>query len=283
MKITEKVTTLQQELNAASGSVVGFVPTMGALHAGHIALVDRARRECDVVVVSIFVNPTQFNDANDLKHYPRTLEADCKLLEAAGVDVVFAPSVEEIYPQQDDRVFDLAGVDKPMEGASRPGHFNGVAQVVSRLFEIVKPTRSYFGQKDFQQVAVIGAMMRECKTKCEIVTVETVRESSGLALSSRNQLLTAEHKAAAPLIYKALSEAANSVNIDSVGTKSVAEVIEQVCSRIGECELLEVVYFAVVDATTMQSIEEWSQAESIQGCIAVKAGAVRLIDNIKLK
>ncbi len=278
MKITQTVADLQQELHNLSGKSVGFVPTMGALHAGHIALVDEARRECDVVVVSIFVNPTQFNDASDLKHYPRTLAVDCELLEASGVDFVFAPSVEEVYPQECSRQFDLGGVDEPMEGASRPGHFNGVAQVVSRLFEIVEPTRAYFGEKDFQQIAVIRAMLRTIEVQTEIVTVSIVREESGLALSSRNQLLTAEHKAAAPDIYKALSHAA-----ESASALSVAELSMQVCREVEQSGLLKVLYFAVVDAATMQEVGDLSDAESVQGCIAVQAGAVRLIDNIKLK
>ncbi len=282
MKITNNVATLQQELNTLEGKSVGFVPTMGALHAGHITLVEQARKACDIVVVSIFVNPTQFNDANDLKHYPRTLEADCELLKAAGVDFVFAPSVEEVYPEEDSRQFDLGGVDLPMEGASRPGHFNGVAQVVSRLFDIVRPTRSYFGEKDFQQVAVIRAMLRsaECKTKSEIVTVPIVREASGLALSSRNQLLTPEYKAAAPAIYKALSRAAECA---ATLTLSTTELADQVCREVEAGGLLKVIYFAVVDATTMQEVDDWSASEGVQGCIAVQAGAVRLIDNIKLK
>lgn len=280
MKIVDNVAALQQELAAVATKSVGFVPTMGALHAGHLSLVHYARTQCDVVVVSIFVNPTQFNDKSDLKHYPRTLEADCELLNSAGVDYVFAPSVEEIYPEVDNRQFDLGGVDEPMEGATRPGHFNGVAQVVSRLFDIVRPTRSYFGEKDFQQVAVIKAMMRSLseELQCEIITVPIVREPSGLAMSSRNELLTTEHRAATPAIYRALNNAANNAS-----TMSTQEVAAAVIAEIEQSDLLRVIYFSAVDALTMQEVQEWSDAESIQGCIAVQAGNIRLIDNIKLK
>lgn len=279
MKIIDSVATLTNELEYLPvGSSVGFVPTMGALHRGHIELVRRAREQNDVVVVSIFVNPTQFNDANDLEKYPRTLEADCQLLECEGVDVVFAPSVDQVYPEPDSRVFDLGGVDQGMEGAHRPGHFNGVAQVVSRLFDIVRPTRSYFGEKDFQQVAVIRQLLSSMSLPMEIVTVATVREESGLALSSRNMLLTAEHRAVAPSIYGVMSEATK-----MVGQMSVADVCCWVVEQINQTALLEVIYFEIVDVETMAPIVEWKDAEVVQGCIAVQAGEVRLIDNIRFK
>ncbi len=194
------------ELSAALGNekvLTGFVPTMGALHEGHVSLVERCRRECRRVVVSVFVNPTQFNDPADLRSYPRNLEADLKLLEAAGADFVYAPSVEDVYPEPDTRQFDLGQTDKVMEGAHRPGHFNGVAQVVSRLFAIVQPDKAYFGEKDFQQIAVIRAMVRQLQIPVQIVPCPIVRGADGLALSSRNALLTAEHRAAAPQIYAA--------------------------------------------------------------------------------
>ncbi len=278
MKILNTVAELRENLDIVKESRVGFVPTMGALHSGHISLVERARKECDIVVVSIFVNPTQFNDKNDLKSYPRTLEADAKLLEQANVDYIFAPSVEEVYPTADTRVFDFGAIDKVMEGASRPGHFNGVAQVVSRLFDIVKPHKAYFGEKDFQQIAIIRAMVNMLKIDVEIVDCPIVRATDGLALSSRNTLLTAEHRAAAPKIYEALC-----YGVELSQTSSVKDVISSVVGRINSCDLLEVVYFQIVDALTMQDVDLWSDSRSIQGCITVKAGDVRLIDNIKFR
>ncbi|MFI3247844.1 MAG: pantoate--beta-alanine ligase [Rikenellaceae bacterium] len=278
MRIIDNVTELQQAINTSGGGRVGFIPTMGAIHDGHLSLMSRARAECDLVVVSIFVNPTQFNDPNDLKNYPRQEAQDCALVESVGVDIVFVPSVGEIYPEPDNRQFDFGGVDARMEGASRPGHFNGVAQVVSRLFDIVQPTVSYFGQKDFQQVAVIRAMVRDLSLPVEIVEVPTVRECDGLALSSRNVLLTPEHRAAAPAIYAALSSAQS-----SVGAKSPNDVASQVVSDVEQSGLLRVIYFEISDARTLEPITDWASSDNIQGCIAVQAGAVRLIDNIKLK
>ena len=207
MKVFESVKELRAELDKAEQSGIGFVPTMGALHAGHRSLVERARRENGTVVVSVFVNPTQFNDKNDLKHYPRTPEADARLLEEAGADFVLMPSVEEIYPQPDSRQFDFGLIDKVMEGATRPGHFNGVAQVVSRLFDIVRPARAYFGEKDFQQIAVIKSMVAQLALPIEIVECAIIRGEDGLALSSRNTLLDAAHRAAAPHIYATLHAA----------------------------------------------------------------------------
>ena len=208
MKIVKTVGELHAALAAHKGETSGFVPTMGALHEGHLALVARARKECAVCVVSVFVNPTQFNDKNDLRNYPRTPEADAALLESAGVDIVFMPGVEDIYPEPDTRQFDFGQIDKVMEGATRPGHFNGVAQVVSRLFDLVKPDRAYFGEKDFQQIAVIKAMVAQLGLTVAIVECPIVRGEDGLALSSRNALLDAEHRAAAPHIYASLKAAA---------------------------------------------------------------------------
>ncbi len=257
---------------------VGFVPTMGALHEGHVSLVERARRECDTVVVSVFVNPTQFNDKNDLKNYPRTPEADAAVLAAAGADFVLFPSVEEIYPEPDTRVFDFGAVDKVMEGATRPGHFNGVAQVVSRLFAIVGPDCAYFGEKDFQQIAVIRAMVEQLAIPVEIIDCPIIRDTDGLARSSRNTLLTPEHRAAAPHIYEVLSQAAG-----KVGAMSPAELSEWVVAEVNRNPLLKTIYFQAVDAATMQQVEAWDDAVRVQGCIAVQAGEIRLIDNIKLK
>ncbi|MFI3318884.1 MAG: pantoate--beta-alanine ligase [Rikenellaceae bacterium] len=278
MKIHESIASLQRELKEKAGAKVGFVPTMGALHSGHISLVSRAREECDIVVVSLFVNPTQFNDKSDLKHYPRTPAADAALLEAAGVDMLFLPSVEEIYPTTDERVFDFGEIDKVMEGATRAGHFNGVGQVVSRLFDIVRPTKAYFGEKDFQQIAVIHAMCKVLEIDVEIVECPIIRDQDGLALSSRNALLTTEHRAAAPEIYAALKR-----GLSLVGTLSPKELCCEVISKVDSNPLLKVIYFQAVDARTLQQVNSWAESESIQGCIAVQAGNIRLIDNIKLK
>ena len=257
---------------------MGFVPTMGALHAGHRSLVERARRENDTVVVSVFVNPTQFNDKNDLRNYPRTPEADCAILEAAGADIVFMPSVEDIYPEPDTREFDFGMVDKVMEGATRPGHFNGVAQVVSRLFDLVRPARAYFGEKDFQQIAVIKAMVKQLGLDVEIVECPIIRDVDGLALSSRNTLLTPEYRAAAPHIYEVISQcAAKSKEL------SPAELTAWVVEQVEADGLLKVIYFQAVDATTLQQVASWDESERIQGCIAVQAGEIRLIDNVKIK
>jgi len=278
MKVFTSVKELRSELDKTSRAGRGFVPTMGALHAGHRSLVERARRECETVVVSVFVNPTQFNDRNDLRNYPRTPEADLALLEAAGADCVLMPSVEEIYPEPDTRQFDFGQVDKVMEGATRPGHFNGVGQVVSRLFDIVRPARAYFGEKDFQQIAVIREMVRQLSLPVEIVECPIVREADGLALSSRNTLLDKEHRAAAPHIYEVLSQCpARSESM------SPAELTAWVAAEVGRNPLLRVIYFAPVDARTMQNVASWDAADRIQGCIAVQAGEIRLIDNIRIR
>lgn len=278
MKIVKTVGELHAALAAHKGETSGFVPTMGALHEGHLALVARARKECAVCVVSVFVNPTQFNDKNDLRNYPRTPEADATLLEAAGVDIVFMPGVEDIYPEPDTRQFDFGQIDKVMEGATRPGHFNGVAQVVSRLFDLVKPDRAYFGEKDFQQIAVIKAMVAQLGLTVAIVECPIVRGEDGLALSSRNALLDAEHRAAAPHIYASLKAAAA-----KAGELTPTEVEKFATAEIEKNPLLKVIYFHAVDAATMQQVQAWDDAGHIQGCVAVQAGAIRLIDNIRLK
>ncbi|MGN0092181.1 MAG: pantoate--beta-alanine ligase, partial [Alistipes sp.] len=267
MKTFTKVNELREALGAVRNGKIGFVPTMGALHEGHISLVNRARKECDTVVVSVFVNPTQFNDKNDLKNYPRTPEADAAMLAEAGVDFVLFPTVEEIYPEPDTRVFDFGLIDKVMEGATRPGHFNGVAQVVSRLFAIVEPDKAYFGEKDFQQIAVIRAMVGQLGLKVEIVDCPIVRDTDGLARSSRNTLLDKEHRAAAPHIYEVLSAATR-----KVGKMSPSELSEWVAGEVERNPLLKVIYFQAVDASTMQQVQTWEESERVQGCIAVQAG-----------
>lgn len=276
MKVFESVKELRAELDKAEQSGIGFVPTMGALHAGHRSLVERARRENGTVVVSVFVNPTQFNDKNDLKHYPRTPEADARLLEEAGADFVLMPTVEEIYPQPDTRQFDFGLIDKVMEGASRPGHFNGVAQVVSRLFDIVRPARAYFGEKDFQQIAVIRAMVKQLNIPVTINACPIVREGDGLALSSRNTRLTPEQRQKAPLIARTLKESTT-----FVPGKSVQEVIDYVVNTINSDPVMEVEYYEIVDGNTLESIKNWSDTDYPVGCITVYCGEVRLIDNIK--
>ena len=278
MKSVSTVAELRELLAPLRNKTIGFVPTMGALHEGHISLVERARKECDVVVASVFVNPTQFNDKNDLRNYPRTPEADAAMLDAAGVDYVLFPSVEEIYPEPDTRQFDFGLIDKVMEVATRPGHFNGVAQVVSRLFAIVEPTKSYFGEKDFQQIAVIRAMVAQLGLSVEIIDCPIIRDTDGLARSSRNLLLTPEHRVAAPHIYEVLSAAQA-----KVGEMSPRELEAWVVGEIDQNPLLKTIYFHAVDAATMQQVESWAESERVQGCVAVQAGEIRLIDNIKLR
>lgn len=277
--------TLESFNNAVSclpiNCKIGFVPTMGALHQGHISLVQKAKEYTNYVVVSIFVNPTQFNNPNDLAHYPRTIQEDCKKLEEAGVSIIFIPSVQEIYPHKDERLFNLAGLDNTGEGPSRPGHFNGVVQVVSRLFNIVKPSFAFFGEKDFQQLAIIKHITKELNYPIEIIACPTMRESDGLAMSSRNMLLNAQQRAAAPLIYMTLSKAAQAVSAQNLLKPS--ELSVWVTSQIDKNSLLKVEYAQIVDAFTLQLIDSWSDSKNIQLCIAVQTGSVRLIDNIKLK
>lgn len=257
------------------GKTIGFVPTMGALHEGHISLVKKCCEQNDICVVSIFVNPTQFNNQADLEKYPRTIEQDTKILEKAGAAIVFVPSVEEIYPEPDTRQFDFGQLDKVMEGKFRPGHFNGVAQVVSRLFDIVKPDRAYFGEKDFQQLAIIRQMVRQCNIPVEIVPMPIRREESGLAMSSRNQRLNDEEKSEAVNIYRVLSES-KKLNKH----KAVEEIREKVIDDINKIGSLKVEYFEIVDGNTLQQITNWSETDYAVGCITVFCGDVRLIDNI---
>lgn len=279
MKIIRTVKELKEAVSAlkSEGKSVGLVPTMGALHDGHISLVERARTGNDAVVVSVFVNPTQFNNPDDLRTYPRTEDADCHRLEKAGVDIAFIPSVEEMYPEPDTRVFDLGPVAAVMEGAMRPGHFNGVAQVVSRLFAMVNPDRAYFGEKDFQQIAVIRRMVELEKFPIEIVACPIKRESDGLALSSRNVRLSAHQREVAPNIHRVMTE--------STGWKasgaSLADVKRRVIDEINAYPEMEVEYYEIVNAADMQPVAEWSDCDEAVGCITVYLGDVRLIDNIK--
>ena len=280
MKVVHTIKGLQEELSALrqQGKSVGLVPTMGALHAGHASLVKRCVAENQVTVVSDFVNPTQFNDLNDLKKYPRTLDADCQLLDACGASFVFAPSVEEIYPEPDTRHFSYAPLDTVMEGAFRPGHFNGVCQIVSKLFDIVKPDRAYFGEKDFQQLAIIREMVKQMKFPLEIVGCPIMREADGLALSSRNSRLNEEERKNALNISKTLFESRN-----FAASHSVAETKQFVEEAINQAPGLRLEYFELVDGRTLQSIQNWDDTDYAVGCITVFCGEVRLIDNIKYK
>lgn len=282
MKLYRKIVELQNDLFEArkEGKSVGLVPTMGALHEGHASLIRKSAAENDVTVVSVFLNPTQFNDPADLERYPRNLEADCELIEQAGGTVVFAPSVSEMYPAEDTRHFDFPPVSTVMEGAKRPGHFNGVCQVVSRLFYIVRPDRAYFGEKDWQQIAVIKCLVKYLGLNIRIVECPIIRDEDGLAKSSRNTLLAADERAIAPNIYKVLRE-----SVKWADTLDVKAVHDRVVSEINAIEGLEVEYFSIVDGNTLQDVQSWNDSKYIVGCITVYCGKtpIRLIDHIKYK
>lgn len=280
MKVIRTISELRQELSILreTGKKIGFVPTMGALHQGHASLVKRAVEENDVAVVSVFVNPTQFNDKNDLKNYPRDLQADCKLLETIGASIVFAPEVEEMYPEPDTRTFGFAPLDTVMEGACRPGHFNGVAQIVSKLFYAVEPDRAYFGEKDFQQLAIIRAMVKQLNIDVEIIGCPIVRESDGLALSSRNMLLTSEERQRALIISRTLF-----ASVEYAATHTLAETKSYVEEAINATEGLQLEYFQIVDGDSLQEVAKWEDSNYLVGCIALFCGKIRLIDNIKYK
>ena len=262
----------------AAKKTIGLVPTMGALHNGHASLVERSVAGNDVTVVSIFVNPTQFNDKNDLMNYPRNVEADCALLDTLNADIAFVPEVEEMYPEPDTRVFNFAPLDSVMEGPFRPGHFNGVAQIVSKLFYAVEPDRAYFGEKDFQQLAIIREMVRQLSLNIEIVGCPIVREADGLAMSSRNMLLSAEERERALIISRTLFKSAEYAREHSLAaTKSFVE------ETINAVDGFRLEYFQIVDGNTLQPVGEWDDSNYIVGCIALFCGKIRLIDNIKYK
>ncbi len=279
MLIVRNVAQLQSEISKVkdNGQTIGFVPTMGALHAGHIGLVERSVAENDYNVVSIFVNPTQFNNASDLEKYPRNLEADALLLEKAGCDLIFAPSIDDMYSEseQNNRFeFDFEGLDTVMEGKFRPGHFNGVVQIVSKLFTLVQPHKSYFGEKDFQQLAIIHLMTQKLGFDIEIIDCPIVREASGLAMSSRNERLTVAQRELAASISSVLFE-----SIKLTNNMLPAELTSWVENKIAQIEGLKLEYFEIVDAKTLQTANNWNSATV--GCIAVFCGEVRLIDNIR--
>jgi pantoate--beta-alanine ligase len=282
MKVLSTVKEVREHYRVHELRMPGFVPTMGALHEGHLSLVETALLSCRMVAVSIFVNPTQFNDPEDLKKYPRTLDNDLSML--SGIlrenDFVFTPSVGEIYPETDKRIFDFGELGQVMEGIHRPGHFNGVAQVVSRLFDIIRPSAAFFGQKDLQQLAVIRELARRDYPKTEIISCPIVRENDGLAMSSRNRLLLTEHRERAGEIYRTLiSASAMAADYDT------HEIKEYVADRLNMIPGFRVEYFEIVDEMTMQPVtsrKEMSPDRNYYGCIAVYAGEVRLIDNIAI-
>lgn len=280
MQVINEISKLQSKLAECrlQGQHIGLVPTMGALHQGHASLVRRSVKENDVTIVSIFLNPTQFNDPKDLERYPRTMEADCRLLEECGAQIAFAPSVAEVYPEPDTRTFSYPPTDTVMEGAFRPGHFNGVCQIVSKLFSIVQPDRAYFGEKDFQQIAVIRRMVEDLQFPLEIVPCPVIREESGLALSSRNSLLSPEERVIAANIYRILSES------KTLG-KGLKETRQYVIDHINAVSGLEVQYFSIVDGKTLADVDSWEESEDIVGCITVFCGdtPIRLIDHIRYK
>ena len=283
MKVINKTSDLQAIIKQFknNGKSIGLVPTMGALHKGHLSLVKNSISNNDITVVSIFVNPTQFNNPNDLASYPRTVEKDLELLQTIGCDVVFAPEADDIYSKSetDSRFeFDFEGLDKVMEGKFRPGHFNGVVQIVSKLFDLVRPDRAYFGEKDFQQLAIIRLMTRRYNLPIEIVPCPIVREDSGLALSSRNSLLKDNEKQVASHIYAVLNESRQ-----FVPQTEVEELKQCVIAAIEQKPELKVEYFDIVDGHTLKSIDKWDECDYVVGCITVFCGNVRLIDNICYK
>ncbi|MCF8459355.1 MAG: pantoate--beta-alanine ligase [Flavobacteriales bacterium] len=261
----------------SSSEFVGFVPTMGALHLGHISLIKTAKAKCENVVVSVFVNPTQFNDSNDLQNYPRTFESDRKLLENEGVDVMFFPSANEIYPSPEVKHYEMDGLDDPMEGPNRPGHFNGVVQVVTRLFELVKPNVAFFGEKDFQQLAVIRHMTQKLGYDIEIVGCPTEREASGLAMSSRNIRLSNDGRKLASSINLILLEIKNQLALN----EPASVVLEQAIADIDQLNGITLEYLELVNPQTLQPVTDDSAA--IQACIALYIEEVRLIDNMRVK
>ena len=278
MIVIEKIADLQAYIKEKAAKSVGFVPTMGALHDGHISLITRSVAENDLCVASVFVNPTQFNDKADLERYPRTPEADCAMLQAAGCDVVFMPTVQEMYPEEDTRQFNFGSLETVMEGKYRPGHFNGVAQIVSKLFDAVQPNKAYFGEKDFQQVAIIRAMVQQLNYPIEIIACPIIREKGGLARSSRNTLLTNEQRKKAALIAEVLTKSTTFAQ-----NNSVAATISWVEDQFKGDTEFTMDYYEIVDGNTLQPITDWNESNFVVGCIAIYCGKIRLIDNIHYK
>lgn len=282
MKIFDNIVDLQNELFylRKANKKIGLVPTMGALHQGHASLVKQCVADNDITIVSVFLNPTQFNDPKDLERYPRTFEEDCKILNEVGADIVFAPTPKEMYPTPDNRHFEFPPTSTVMEGAKRPGHFNGVCQVVSRLFYITKPHNAYFGEKDWQQICVIKQLVKYLNLDINIIECPIIREESGLAMSSRNALLTSEERAIAANIYRILKE-----SVTKKDSLSVGALQQEVINSINAIDQLEVEYFEIVDGNTLETVHSWNDSPYIVGCITVYCGAtpIRLIDHIKYK
>ena len=282
MKIFDNIVDLQNELFylRKANKKIGLVPTMGALHQGHASLVKQCVADNDITIVSVFLNPTQFNDPKDLERYPRTFEEDCKILNEVGADIVFAPTPKEMYPTPDNRHFEFPPTSTVMEGAKRPGHFNGVCQVVSRLFYITKPHNAYFGEKDWQQICVIKQLVKYLNLDINIIECPIIREESGLAMSSRNALLTSEERAIAANIYLILKE-----SVAKKDSLSIDELQQEVINSINAIDQLEVEYFEIVDGNTLETVHSWNDSPYIVGCITVYCGAtpIRLIDHIKYK
>lgn len=282
MKIFDNIVDLQNELFylRKANKKIGLVPTMGALHQGHASLVKQCVADNDITIVSVFLNPTQFNDPKDLERYPRTFEEDCDILNEVGADIVFAPTPKEMYPTPDNRHFEFPPTSTVMEGAKRPGHFNGVCQVVSRLFYITKPHNAYFGEKDWQQICVIKQLVKYLNLDINIIECPIIREESGLAMSSRNALLTSEERAIAANIYRILKE-----SVTKKDSLSVDELQQEVINSINAIDQLEVEYFEIVDGNTLETVHSWNDSPYIVGCITVYCGAtpIRLIDHIKYK
>lgn len=279
MKILKTIEETKLYLNAlrSANKSIGFVPTMGALHKGHLELLSRSKNENDISVCSIFVNPIQFNNPEDLKKYPRTFEDDCRKLESVNCDVLFAPDVQEMYPEDNKKQYDFGLLEKVMEGKFRPGHFNGVAVIVKLLFDICEPHRAYFGEKDFQQLAIINAMVKQENLKIEIVPCAIVREKDGLAMSSRNVRLTTEERKVAPRIYQILTSVK-----EKKQTQSIAELYEWVKNELNNVPGMEIEYFEISNAENLQQIQSFDECTYSVACVAVFLGAVRLIDNIRL-
>jgi pantoate--beta-alanine ligase len=283
MKIARSIVELKNHYSTMMLKPSGFVPTMGALHEGHLSLVSAARKECRIITVSIFVNPTQFNDKDDLKNYPRTIEKDLGLLSGplSENDIVFIPTVDEIYPEPDTRVFNFGNLDKVMEGAHRPGHFNGVAQVVSRLFDIVEPEIAYFGQKDFQQLTIIRELVRQTGNRVKIISCPIIREHDGLAMSSRNQLLEPSVRKNAGAIFTTISKSS-----DLLRTMEIENVKKYVLNNINLLPDFNVEYFEIADDIALNPVKRKSEMKKNNkyfACIAVKAGKIRLIDNVEIQ
>jgi len=277
MKVYKTKTELTGHLSslASSKKTMGLVPTMGALHSGHASLVNRAVQENDIVLVSIFVNPTQFNDPSDLAKYPRTLEADLTMLQSLKVDLVFIPSTEEMYPEKDQRSFNLGNLDKVMEGKHREGHFKGVSQIVSKLFLLTNPTRAYFGQKDFQQLLIVRRLVEILELDISIVACPIVREADGLAMSSRNVKLSGTHRKLAPFIHATLRCATQKKEMLSPG-----EIIEWVTAQFEKQPDMHLEYFDIVEDKELRPVTDWAEKVNKVGCLAVQLGGVRLIDNM---